>query len=330
MFKKIISILILIFIVSCSSSKNVVYAPKPKPIPKKVVVVPKKADPIIVESKPKVETSKTTSKTDSQVLEATSKVKVTNQMVLDYISKYKEIAKNSMQQFGVPASITLSQALLESGSGMGSLCLQANNHFGIKCRKDWTGPSVKYDDDALQECFRKYDDPKDSFKDHSNFLLSKPWYAKLFKLDVKDYKAWAKGLKAAGYATDSLYPQKLINLIEKYKLYDIDNEVKPNEIVKVTQFNTRIVKTLNDIENLQETINEPEIKSEVVLASLIINDSVAVENQSENSQNFYIVQAKETFYSISKKFNISIEDLKSINNLTENTLSIGQNIKIKK
>ncbi len=315
MFKKIVYILILIFIASCGSSKTVVYAPKPKPIPKKVVVVPKKADPIIVESKPKVEIPKTTSNTDSQVLEATSKVKVTNQMVLDYISKYKEIAKNSMQQFGVPASITLSQALLESGSGMGSLCLQANNHFGIKCRADWTGSSVKYDDDALQECFRKYDDPKDSFKDHSQFLLSKPWYAKLFKLDVKDYKAWAKGLKAAGYATDPLYPQKLINLIEKYKLYDIDNEVKPNVIVA---------------EQNPKVVIETEIKPEIVVDTISKPEIIATENQSENSQNSYIVQAKETFYSISKKFNISIEELKQINNLTENTLSIGQNIKIKK
>ena len=331
MFRKIVYILISILIASCGSSKTVVNAPKSKPIPKKVVIVPKKTDLIIVENKPKVEikTPKNTTN-DSQVLEATSKVKVTNQMVLDYIAKYKEIAKNSMQQFGVPASITLSQALLESGSGMGSLCLQANNHFGIKCRKDWTGPSVKYDDDALQECFRKYDDPKDSFKDHSQFLLSKPWYAKLFKLDIKDYKAWAKGLKAAGYATDPLYPQKLINLIEKYKLYDVDNEVKPDEIIAVAQSNTRIVKPLNKVEKLPEIESQTEIESEIVATSEINNNSFEIENQLENSQNFYIVQAKETFYSISKKFNISIEDLKTINNLTENTLSIGQNIKIKK
>lgn len=315
MFRKIVSILMLIFIVSCGTGKTVVYEPKPKPIPKKVIVVPKKSDSKIAENNSKGEASKRNSNADSQVLEATSKVKVTNQMVLDYISKYKEIAKNSMQQFGVPASITLSQALLESGSGTGSLCLQANNHFGIKCRKDWTGSSVKYDDDALQECFRKYDDPKDSFKDHSQFLLSKPWYAKLFKLDVKDYKAWAKGLKAAGYATDPIYSQKLINLIEKYKLYDIDNEVKPNAIV---------------VEQKPEVIIETEIKSEIVVEAESKPEIITISNHSENSQNFYIVQPKETMYSISKKFNISIDDLKIINNLTENTLSIGQNIKIKK
>ena len=295
MFKKTISILILILIMSCGSSKPVVYAPKAKPISKKVIVVNKKIEPIAVEVKPKVESK---IGTDSQVLEATSKVKVTNVMVLAYISKYKEIAKNSMQQFGVPASITLSQALLESGSGMGNLCVQANNHFGIKCRKDWTGPSVKYDDDAAQECFRKYSDPEDSFKDHSQFLLSKPWYAKLFKLDIKDYKSWAKGLKAAGYATDPLYPQKLITLIEKYKLYEIDDEVKSNSII------------------IQEILI-PKLDSEIV------------ENVNNNSQNFYSVQPKDTLYSISKKFNLNIDDLKSINNLSENALSIGQLIKIK-
>ena len=299
MFKKTISILILILIMSCGSSKPVVYAPKAKPISKKVIVVNKKIEPIAVEVKPKVESK---IGTDSQVLEATSKVKVTNVMVLAYISKYKEIAKNSMQQFGVPASITLSQALLESGSGMGNLCVQANNHFGIKCRKDWTGPSVKYDDDAAQECFRKYSDPEDSFKDHSQFLLSKPWYSKLFKLEIKDYKSWAKGLKAAGYATDPQYPQKLITLIEKYKLYEIDDEVEPNGI---------------KIEEIQE-LTQPK------------SDDKIIENSVTNQQNFYSVQPKDTLYSISKKFNLAVDDLKEINNLTENNLSIGQNIKIKK
>ncbi len=304
MFKNIISILLLVFIVACGSKKQVVEASRPKPIPKKVAIIPKKGEPVVVA--PKVdEKVKPTITSDSQVLEATSKVKVTNVMVLAYITKYKEIAKNNMQQFGIPASITLAQALLESGSGTGSLCLQANNHFGIKCRADWAGPSVKYDDDVSQECFRKYADPKDSFKDHSAFLLSKPWYAKLFKLDSKDYKAWAKGLKSAGYATDPLYPQKLINLIEKNKLFEIDKEVKPNAIVT--------------IEEESEVVQETKTQTEVVEDTPI-----------SQSQNFYTVQAKDTMYSISKKFNILIDDLKSINNLTENALSIGQNLKINK
>jgi flagellum-specific peptidoglycan hydrolase FlgJ len=305
MFKNIISILFLVFIVACSSKQQVVVAPSPKPIPKKVAVMPKKTETVVVSAKPKETASSSNINNNSQVLEATSKVKVTNQMVLDYIQKYKEIAKNSMKQFGVPASITLSQALLESGSGTGSLCQQANNHFGIKCRKDWTGPSVKYDDDEAQECFRKYANPNDSFKDHSAFLLSKPWYAKLFKLDVKDYKAWAKGLKSAGYATDPQYPQKLINLIEKYKLFEIDNEVKPNAIVIIEE----------DLEVVQETKTQTDVVEDVAIS---------------DNQNLYTVQPKDTMYSLSKKFNISVDELKSINNLTENGLSIGQNLKISK
>lgn len=306
MFKNIVSILFLILIVSCGSKKQVVQAPKPKSIPKKVVIIPKKIEPVVAFPKA-AENLKPINNSDSQVLEATSKVKVTNAMVLAYITKYKEIAKNNMQQFGIPASITLAQALLESGSGTGSLCLQANNHFGIKCRADWTGPSVKYDDDALQECFRKYADPKDSFKDHSTFLLSKPWYSKLFKLDIKDYKAWAKGLKSAGYATDPLYPQKLINLIEKNKLFEIDNEVKPNAIVIIEE------------ETEQEIVQ--------VVQETIIDTPKIIESDLKNE---YIVQPKDTMYSLSKKFNISVDELKLINNMTENTLSIGQSLKIRK
>ncbi len=306
MFKNIISILFLIIIVSCGSKKQVIQAPKSKIIPKKVAIIPKKAEPIVVV--PKLEEQiKPTVIGDSQVLEATSKVKVTNAMVLAYITKYKEIAKNNMQQFGIPASITLAQALLESGSGTGSLCLQANNHFGIKCRADWTGSTVKYDDDALQECFRKYADPKDSFKDHSTFLLSKPWYAKLFKLDIKDYKAWAKGLKLAGYATDPLYPQKLINLIEKNKLYEIDNEVRPNAIIIIEQENEQ---------EIGQVVQETKIETPKIIESDLTNE--------------YIVQPKDTMYSLSKKFNISVDELKSINNMTENALSIGQSLKIRK
>ena len=306
MFKNLISILLLTLIIGCGAKKQVVAVTQPKPISKNVKIVPKITDKVVVVSQSN-DVKKPSVSNDSQVLEATSKVKVTNAMVLAYIAKYKEIAKSNMVQFGIPASITLAQALLESGSGVGSLCLQANNHFGIKCRADWTGPSVKYDDDALQECFRKYADPKDSFKDHSTFLLSKSWYSKLFKLDIKDYKSWAKGLKAAGYATDPMYPQKLINLIEKNKLYEIDNEVKPHEL-------SMEVKDLQKIEVEKDTVSEKEV----------------VETQESNSQNYYTVQPKDTMYSLSKKFNISVDELKLINNLTLNGLSIGQNIKIKK
>ena len=140
-----------------------------------------------------------------------------------------------MQLYGIPASITLAQGILESGSGRGRLSVEANNHFGIKCH-GWKGAKIYHDDDASQECFRKYRKAESSFEDHSEFLTGRKRYAKLFNLKPNDYKGWAKGLKSAGYATDRKYPQKLISLIERYKLYKYDKEVlsgKSNEQVGV-------------------------------------------------------------------------------------------------
>lgn len=140
-----------------------------------------------------------------------------------YISVYKDIAVSEMKQYGIPASITLAQGILESGSGKGTLAVRANNHFGIKCH-DWTGAKVFHDDDRAQECFRKYRNVNKSFRDHSEFLAKRKRYAKLFQLDKDDYKGWAKELRRAGYATDRKYPQKLISLIERYELYKFDEK----------------------------------------------------------------------------------------------------------
>jgi len=129
-----------------------------------------------------------------------------------------------MRIYKIPASITLAQGILESGSGKGTLATKANNHFGIKCH-DWKGKKVYHDDDKRQECFRKYKSSESSFRDHSEFLANRKRYASLFKLRTNDYKAWAKGLRRAGYATDKKYPQKLIALIERYELYQYDKEV---------------------------------------------------------------------------------------------------------
>ncbi len=287
MFKKIASLFLILLLINCGSQKQV--ANQTPPVRKsstKADKIPKNPKSSTTNQTVEVDTPKSTSQ--SEVLEATSKVKVTNTMVLAYIEKYKGICKENMQQFGIPASITMAQALLESGSGVGTLCLQANNHFGIKCRADWKGPSVKYDDDSAQECFRKYNDPNDSFRDHASFLLGKPWYASLFKLDKKDYKSWAKGLKKAGYATDVKYPEKLITLIEKYQLFQYDGT-----------------------------------------ESSAIRSNNAVLAESVNDENQYVAVAKDTLYSISKKFKIAINDLKKWNNITDNSISIGQVLKIK-
>ncbi|MBK7566655.1 MAG: LysM peptidoglycan-binding domain-containing protein [Bacteroidetes bacterium] len=145
-----------------------------------------------------------------------------SQAVLDYIDQYKAIAVAEMVEYKIPASITMAQGILESGAGQSELAKKSNNHFGIKCHTDWKGEKVYYDDDAKDECFRKYDHVEDSYRDHSEFLSSKTRYAELFELDADDYKGWAKGLKAAGYATNPKYADLLINLIEEYDLHALD------------------------------------------------------------------------------------------------------------
>lgn len=303
MFKKIISIIILLIVImSCNTQKTVVRTtktPERKPIrtvaqtTKKTVEksiennFPTKNEEVVPENK----------QGETQILEATTKVRVTTEMVLAYIEKYKQIAMDDMIKFGIPASITLSQAILESGAGTGPLSIQANNHFGIKCHKDWTGDSIKHDDDAADECFRKYNNPNKSFEDHSVFLLNRPWYAKLFKLEKTDYKGWARGLKSAGYATDPKYPDKLIGLIEKYKLNQLDSQVIGN---------------LTKNEAPQENINNTNSETSI-----------------EPTENSYIVAPKDTLYSISKKFNLTIDEIKKMNNISEYTLNIGQILKIK-
>lgn len=211
----------------------------------------------------------------TETLKATSQVKVTSEVINDYINKYKDIAVDQMQRYGVPASITLAQGILESGSGQGRLARTANNHFGIKCHKDWQGDSINHDDDAIGECFRKYSDPVQSFEDHSLFLKNRNRYAFLFSLPPSDYKGWAWGLKKAGYATDSKYPEKLISLIERYQLYNYD-------------------------------VYSP-----------------------QKHQKTYVVQKGDTLYSVARRFQISIEELKNINHLRDNTIKIGQILQVK-
>lgn len=239
-------------------------------------------------------TGNTTVYSKQEILEATTRVKVTTEMVLNYIGQYKDIAMNNMSQFGIPASITLGQGILESGAGTGPLSALANNHFGIKCHKEWTGPSVAYDDDEAQECFRKYDDPSKSYQDHSLFLTSRDRYASLFDLDKRDYKGWARGLKAAGYATDPKYPDKLIGIIERYQLDRYDAEVMGDEFVPLN--------------------TAPLAQQRTVVA---------------NGIDTYEVVKGDTLYSISKKFNLSVDELRQKNNLPENAISIGQILKIK-
>lgn len=286
MIKRNLLFIATLLIVSCNTSKSVIQTTRKDGRSNNTVVSVNKKSAV-----KKTNNSKTTSANTPkiEILEATSRVKVTNEMILAYINTYKTVAQTNMKKYGIPASIILGQALLESGSGTGNLCVQANNHFGIKCNKDWSGASVRYDDDAVDECFRKYNNPLDSFRDHSLFLSGKTRYASLFNLGKTDYKTWAEGLKEAGYATDPQYPTKLITLIEKYQLYKYD------------------------------------IEEGNVLAEAVSKKS-AMPSESDR----HLVAKGDTLYSISKKYDISIEDLKKQNNIFDNAISIGQSILILK
>lgn len=170
--------------------------------------------------------------------------------VENYISEYSEIAKEEMIQYGIPASIKLAQGILESGAGGGELAMKSNNHFGIKCHTGWEGGRVYHDDDQRGECFRKYNDPKYSFRDHSLFLANRERYKNLFTLRKNDYIGWALGLKQAGYATDPSYPQKLIGIIERYHLQRYDEEalgLREPGVKKIETYSVRPGDTLYNI-----------------------------------------------------------------------------------
>ncbi len=152
-------------------------------------------------------------------------VRIPVRSVEEYIDTFSDIAMAEMKAYGIPASITLAQGILESGIGKSELVMKTNNHFGIKCHSGWDGPYALHDDDRKGECFRKYNHPMYSFRDHSIFLSSRSRYSSLFDLRRDNYKGWAKGLKAAGYATDPKYPQKLISFIERYDLNRFDRKV---------------------------------------------------------------------------------------------------------
>lgn len=220
-----------------------------------------------------------------------------NRHTLRYIREYAPIAVMEMIDYKIPASITLAQGILESGNGRSQLALKSKNHFGIKCHRGWTGERVYHDDDEKGECFRKYKYVQTSYKDHSKFLSGRRRYANLFKLRITDYKGWARGLKKAGYATDKKYPKKLIKIIEDYKLYEFDKLKK------------------KDVRRFVKTIKE--------------EDSKKKPSKKSKKAKVYTVKKGDTLYSISKKFDVTVSELKKLNKLKDNTLSIGQKLKVK-
>lgn len=309
--KKVLTMLLTGFILmSCSAAHNTKVKDKivkeygtPNDPKRKVVV--KTRSEINKENTPVVE-KKTTKPTNplldkeefknsnSETLIATSKVNVSKNTIEDYVDLYAEAAMQSMRTYGIPASIKLAQGILESGSGNGTLCRTANNHFGIKCKDEWTGDTVAHTDDAPNECFRKYSSAMESYNDHSEFLAHRVYYKDLFTLDKSDYTAWAKGLKKAGYATDPKYPSKLIGIIERYRLYEYDQKVLNSKDY------TPVVRT----QEQQQPVFTP------------------------TKEHLYTVQSGDTLFAISQKFNAPVDRIKLLNNLKSNSLNVGQTIKI--
>lgn len=267
-FKALLIFSAFLFFASCGTKKN---------------VVNKKTNTFIVEPKPVTLPSVNQKELTKKLVKKNPNL---NKSKIAYIRKYAPIAVKEMHDYKIPASITLAQGILESGSGKSILAKKSNNHFGIKCHTGWKGERVYHDDDRKGECFRKYQYVETSYKDHSLFLTQRKRYAFLFSYGTKNYKKWAKGLKKAGYATDRKYPDKLIKIIEDYKLHEFD-----------------------DITKKEFKYSEKKHKK-----------------SSKRTNESYLVKKGDTLYSISRKFGITVNELKKMNNLKNNTIAIGQQL----
>ncbi|MDQ0968924.1 LysM repeat protein [Flavobacterium sp. W4I14] len=231
---------------------------------------------------------------------------------LSYIDEFKGVAVEEMNANGIPASITLAQGILESGSGNSDLAKYANNHFGIKCTSDWKGKNYFRDDDQKNDCFRVYKDARESFRDHSEFLKRKR-YSFLFQLDKNDYKSWAQGLKTAGYATNPKYPDLLINTIEKYQLYQYDQP--ESEKQKIAR-EDRVFSEIN--QNIpQEKAKFTPVETPPAGAKPILADGT------------YTVVKGDTLYNIAKRFNLTVDQLKMLNEMSTDAIKLGQILKVK-
>jgi hypothetical protein len=259
-----------------------------------------------------------------------------------YIEKYKDLAITEQERHAIPASITMAQALLESSAGVSRLATIGNNHFGIKCGKDWTGDVMHHDDDQLGECFRKYKKPIESFEDHSLFL-KRQRYAFLFQYDITDYKAWANGLSRAGYATDPTYPEKLIKIIETYDLAKLDTKAKAVEpaedapnyeqlwgYIEIENNGVRCVRviTKDKLSNVAKAFKMSE-KKLLYYNDLMANMDVLEagdyvylwfkKNRADSRFEEHTVEAGESMHSISQLYGIKLKKLYKLNDLEYGT-----------
>ena len=263
-----------------------------------------------------------------------------------YITMYKEIAMTEMMRTGVPAAITLAQGILESQYGESDLVKGSNNHFGIKCKTEWTGPKMYHDDDTKGECFRVYTTAEDSYKDHSDFLKTRPNYAFLFKLDPTDFDGWAKGLKKAGYATLPTYPQKLLKVINDYNLQQYSLEAlarlknpapETNPVNTTTEVTTATVVTKTEAarqtensldQQTDKTVQQP-AKEETVIVNTTVVETPAVPVKVKKQVNYpagiftinhaKVIYAAEgtSLLSLANQYDIPLSKLIEFNELAE-------------
>ena len=280
-----------------------------------------------------------------------------NQTYQQYFNQYKDIAIEQMKRYNIPASITLAQGVFESGAGRSELAAKGNNHFGIKCN-GWNGRKTYHDDDEDNECFRAYDSAYESYEDHSKFLVNSPRYRQLFSLKKNDYKGWAKGLKAAGYATNPQYAYKLIEIIQLYKLYEYDDAKSYDKfmiehtkdhpvngqdlhVIKIFNKNYYIIARQGDtFKSLAQEIgisykklakyNERDKRDELEPGEIIWLKKKQKKAPKDYKGYSHYVRPGESMYTIAQKYGIRVKSLYKLNKLSEDyQIKVGDPIRLR-
>jgi LysM repeat protein len=280
-----------------------------------------------------------------------------NQAYQEYFNQYRDIAIEQMMRYHIPASITLAQGVFESGAGKSELATRGNNHFGIKCN-GWSGRRVYHDDDQLGECFRAYDSAFESYEDHSKFLTSSQRYRSLFNLDITDYRGWARGLKAAGYATNPQYANKLIDIIQLYKLYQYDTakhydhfmaeHSKDHPVngmalhsIKIFNKNYYVIARRGDSfrsiadeigisERKLAKFNERNKRDPLVEGEIIWLKKKQKKAPEDYEDRLHYVRAGESMYSIAQKYGIRVKYLYKMNRLSSDyRIQIGDALRLR-
>ena len=278
-----------------------------------------------------------------------------NAQYQEYVDHWSSVAVEQMNRYRIPASITLAQGLLESGAGRSELAREGNNHFGIKCHNGWTGPTVYKDDDQRNDCFRSYKTARESYEDHSRFLVNGRRYQSLFSLKMTDYKGWARGLKAAGYATNPKYADRLIEIIEVYKLYEYDKgkvvrseadrrDGAVNVVMRdVYIFNDRYYvlarrgdtyRTIGDDMGVSyrklAKYNERDKNDQLEDGEIVWLEKKARKAPKQYKGVPHIVQPGESMYSIAQYYGIRLERLYKMNDLGPNySIRVGDQLKVR-